>query len=756
MSRLDQLTEADVRKLINSKTRTKASGYLNRIASAKRQGDRLTAKIGKSRIYDVSADLSSGSLHGNCSCPYDWGGDCKHIAALVIGWVRNPTQFENITGIGESKLKTTYVSPRKSFTPKEAPLWVQANFDQRQQQRQNQFQQSLSQYTVNDLRSIAKRRGERVKGARKDDVVERMIERLTDSAETLNTFHSLDEADKALLYMRIVCRPSRIWDVERLVRIAQHWNPKQNKKASHQTLLKPLYDTGLALNREGSYHLTSSQFGHVPSIIAKDLIRHLPPLVATHETPVADELQLADPLAFVRSANQIALLIEQTNPALTPPQPRPSLERYNKSLTLWRYDADQLATLDQSGRLNKNNDEQLTVPPPDHNIQDQTLEGLAGSPAQLEWIYQLLMAVGVLRGGSPVRSWNVHKMAFFQLSEREQQAALARAYFYLDGTWHELWDVLHTNPTLRLQRLANTHYKPPAVKRELIQLRLLVLRVLASVPDSSWISLTALTALMRRLLPTFDSALFDASSYRYGKYVPYWTLTHQGKPADKWGVAQKRFVQQILQVLHWLGLADLGIRNGEIEAFRLQGLADLYWDRAATTTTASLNDVVAGVNSAEAITLINNTIRVNPSQVSPQAHAYFDQIAKLNEAKPTEFIYQLNPLATRQTFEAGVALTELQDQWQTLFNTPIPDEVNHKLSAWWDSYGQVRLYEKVTLIELADEYALAEMKAVTSLEQHIIAEISPQLILIHKSAVDQLATELQQAGYTPKLTDQPD
>jgi hypothetical protein len=57
------------------------------------------------------------------------------------------------------------------------------------------------------------------------------------------------------------------------------------------------------------------------------------------------------------------------------------------------------------------------------------------------------------------------------------------------------------------------------------------------------------------------------------------------------------------------------------------------------------------------------------------------------------------------------------------------------------------------VIEFGDEYALAEMKAVTALGKHIIAEISPRLALISEEAAASLVSELEKAGYTPQQSD---
>jgi hypothetical protein len=58
------------------------------------------------------------------------------------------------------------------------------------------------------------------------------------------------------------------------------------------------------------------------------------------------------------------------------------------------------------------------------------------------------------------------------------------------------------------------------------------------------------------------------------------------------------------------------------------------------------------------------------------------------------------------------------------------------------------------MIEFADDYALAEMKAVTSLERYLIAEISPRAVLIPEEIVEFLTAELEKAGYTPRQTEE--
>jgi hypothetical protein len=56
----------------------------------------------------------------------------------------------------------------------------------------------------------------------------------------------------------------------------------------------------------------------------------------------------------------------------------------------------------------------------------------------------------------------------------------------------------------------------------------------------------------------------------------------------------------------------------------------------------------------------------------------------------------------------------------------------------------------VAVIELADDYALSELLASTSLAKHLLYRFSPRLIAVRAEGVDELRTDLIRKGYTPK------
>ncbi len=61
-----------------------------------RQRDLLTGKCEGSSapFYQIHVQLDEGGIQeASCTCPYDWGGYCKHIIALMLAYIHNPDAF---------------------------------------------------------------------------------------------------------------------------------------------------------------------------------------------------------------------------------------------------------------------------------------------------------------------------------------------------------------------------------------------------------------------------------------------------------------------------------------------------------------------------------------------------------------------------------------------------------------------------------------------------------------------------------------
>ena len=74
-----------------------------------------------------------------------------------------------------------------------------------------------------------------------------------------------------------------------------------------------------------------------------------------------------------------------------------------------------------------------------------------------------------------------------------------------------------------------------------------------------------------------------------------------------------------------------------------------------------------------------------------------------------------------------------------------------KLRTGGRHYGQLHVYENLTLIELADDYALQELLVSTSLRDRIIYQFSPRLVAVRADTIEDLVQEMETRGYTPRI-----
>src|SRR5215216_4778501 len=99
--KLPRLTEAHVRELASEKSFDRGEAYYHdgSVLEPVRQERELRAQCQGSDYepYQVSATLSkSGIAETSCTCPYDYGGICKHVVALLLTYVHEPQAFRSI------------------------------------------------------------------------------------------------------------------------------------------------------------------------------------------------------------------------------------------------------------------------------------------------------------------------------------------------------------------------------------------------------------------------------------------------------------------------------------------------------------------------------------------------------------------------------------------------------------------------------------------------------------------------------------
>ena len=109
------ITEDQIQDRCTKQVFARGEGYFyeEMIENAMFHGSTLSATCQGSEDtpYTVSVELTpTGIADAECSCPYDWGGDCKHIVALLLTYVHEPDEIHSIepilTAIAEKPRET--------------------------------------------------------------------------------------------------------------------------------------------------------------------------------------------------------------------------------------------------------------------------------------------------------------------------------------------------------------------------------------------------------------------------------------------------------------------------------------------------------------------------------------------------------------------------------------------------------------------------------------------------------------------------
>ncbi|OQY20830.1 MAG: hypothetical protein B6I35_09890 [Anaerolineaceae bacterium 4572_32.2] len=128
MPTLETLTKSDLKGPLKSKSLRRARGYVSRVQNPARSGHTLTAQVRGSRLYEVEIDVEPGGISAICSCPYDWGGYCKHIGAVLLRWIQSPGDFAvagaAATISNEYSIDVTPVEPPPTQRLEQPPFWL--------------------------------------------------------------------------------------------------------------------------------------------------------------------------------------------------------------------------------------------------------------------------------------------------------------------------------------------------------------------------------------------------------------------------------------------------------------------------------------------------------------------------------------------------------------------------------------------------------------------------------------------------------
>ena len=109
-------TESTIRSYTSDQSFERGREYYHSgaIYNAIRQGNILLAECKGTYTYHLRVELDEGGIQSaSCTCPYEFGGYCKHLVALLLTYIHKPGEFierKSISALLENMDKATLVT----------------------------------------------------------------------------------------------------------------------------------------------------------------------------------------------------------------------------------------------------------------------------------------------------------------------------------------------------------------------------------------------------------------------------------------------------------------------------------------------------------------------------------------------------------------------------------------------------------------------------------------------------------------------
>jgi hypothetical protein len=402
------------------------------------------------------------------------------------------------------------------------------------------------------------------------------------------------------------------------------------------------------------------------------------------------------------------------------------------------------------------------------------LENQTGLPAaQCEFLFSIACALQLIEApdalspqgkGSPTDSQvNARSSAVEEWFALSDEVKFLRAW----NAWREQVffpvEVRHAaeaknkkndKPNFQVMRAIGARdFTPREMAAEWCALRRYVTRVLRGLPAGEWIGWPEFRRVLMEFYAECAWSIFSPDQWWFsaaGKSNKL-SQTH----ADDWARSTGAILETILaESLKWFGVIEVDEGEGRgLQSLRLTGLHEWFAQvPLAGADLAALPALPADAKprprQAEPVAWLDERQwRLPPA---PDRAEFITFARKIGEPGDAPFTYALTPASVERALTQGISVEEMARQFES-FGAPMPAGALALCQSIAEHFGRVRIYESVTVLELADDYALRELMANTSLGQHILYTLSPRAVVVESGAVDILVDEMVSRGYTPAV-----
>lgn len=767
---LQSLIESDIEPMFDPAVLARARRLFrtSRVLDPVRQGTTLFAEVQNDDgiCYDAAISLEDGWLDAECDC--DSVGYCEHIGAVLLNWIHASQDFAQDSAallpdfldfVRELMVEVKDEEPIE--TSDRAPAFGQtlrslgdakALMTRVKQAVEQDLRELLSEQTVQRLRAIARRRDWKLRGTRKDGLVDQLVQLYLDTQNTADVVGALDD-DRRLAIEFLALRASAIPVSESTARKTVRRLKGRRSAKEATAILQDLQELGLVFAAKGYAGATY----RTPVAVT----RQLPPwpdLLATFTgDPAGLDVRQSPAFALTQVAYQVwQCLREPPTPKKARALPKPrGLETQWPALQGWLNPADELAELERLGTRFWHSawQQNISVQPLPPALSEADLAELrqrtTATDDILDFVFSLLTSVGLVQWeyGSDIQTNENGMAAFLSYSDADRVGIFTTAWMNL-GWWTEMALMLRHAKHLRLRRsLQLSGFTYNDLTQELAQARMIVVTLLRRLSPGTWYGVADFRHLLRRFWPDYLHASSTSPTPRWWLETASSDYHLSPNRAGDWEAGYAPFVTACLEgPLAWLRVVTLGYDRQGLAAFQLTdlgayllGLRESYGEAVEEPAGPALT--VHG----------DGTVLARTGYAAAGVYDLLNVVGQLEATSAQQFRYRITAATAPRAFEQGWTGRAILDELEKHSDAPIPGPLRGHILTWAESYGQVHLYDEVTLIEFADDFALQELLASTSLVQRLVYQFSPRLVAIKTGAVDTLRDELVRLGHTPRI-----
>jgi len=699
------------------------------------------------RVDVVRVKAGGGQLTSECTCRS--GPFCRHAAALLLHWLRARDSFGEIVEEAAPTLDRESSAGELDYFDDDEELDPSALYAEQEVAPREEYARLLEAATMQHLRAIARRRGLRVVAKNKVEMVAQLATLLSERAGIEAAIATLGDDERLTL------------------EVANLLGAVGAAGTTSGTVARACATLGMAVKPSGQ------------NFPALDTLADLA-LVVRNETYTSDAANVWVPYAVAAAIppRDVLLGMSSTVRSVIPPpaklgvtevcqvighelaqghigvQPMPAQEKVFAALPRgWIAKPESSPSGHQSESVRALRPALFTA-----REDLRRLEELTGqTPDMIDFSLWSLLRLGIVEAYTEPPG--------YVLTVREDllRTLLALPPAQRLDVVNTAWLAAHDLPELGMivgekgplalhyslkgqTYWAATHPNAGAVRG-------LVARIVGYLPaETEWYSVESLLTLCRKLAPDL---LGNPNVYG----GPRWWFSRPGASRrfdltqmEDWRRVWAALVRTILTgPMSWLGLIEVGTRHGEPVAFRVRPPAAVLGDRPVPLERPDgAPPLLLEIDPSTHMPLAT----VPPNTLDSGIHTMLTAIGTMTGASPQGLRYRLTAQGVQRAFDSGTSGPQLMAVLGERAGGTLPEAVRAILERWWDSYGAIRLYDEVTLVELGDDLLLRELLAASTLREAVLHTFSPRLVAIDSARVDELVEELTRLGYTPRVVDE--